>query len=580
MSSQREPYPKFSLGYSKIKSFDVSFLVANATTEPICETVPEPYNPFHITQLQHYNPIYNELFEITENNYNKIALNQQYQFVNMNVVEENASKNPVSKPVFIKYSPLVDPVHYVVGKYKTDKPFALPTPFNIGSDAPCMNKICTPHNAAYIDNFFYYLSSQLLHHNFFVHGIDFYGSFMGIQKHFMLDIVDDLEYLHSSTYFRNIRDDKIFLRDTHLINMFENESRKNRVKLHISRTNQHNFTVENLDQDITDINDISASDLEPVYQQDCSSDNIMVLANNANDESDDSTVNSEVSNSTDESGIDTVHFSDDDDDDTCSTSTCTSVGSLYAFIKDFPILATCIEKCDGTIDKLFDKQEIDCEQGIAAMMQVIMILITYQKAFRFTHNDLHTNNIMYTNTNKSYLYYRYKKQLYKVPTFGRIYKLIDFGRSIYTFNGRIFCSDSFAPGGDASTQYNTEPFFDHDNKRIDPNYSFDLCRLGCSLFDFIMEDASFFNADHLDELQRTVCRWCSDDNGKNILYKRSGDERYPGFKLYKMIARTVHRHSPDEQLKHSTFSRFEMSNKIASKKNIKILDIDLIPVYA
>ena len=51
--------------------------------------------------------------------------------------------------------------------------------------------------------------------------------------------------------------------------------------------------------------------------------------------------------------------------------------------------------------------------------------------FNFTHNDLHTNNIMFIETEKKYLIIDIKK-LYRVPTFGKIYKIIDFGRAIYT----------------------------------------------------------------------------------------------------------------------------------------------------
>ena len=50
-------------------------------------------------------------------------------------------------------------------------------------------------------------------------------------------------------------------------------------------------------------------------------------------------------------------------------------------------------------------------------MQIIMILITYQKMFSFTHNDLHTNNIMYIPTNKKFLYYLYKKKYYWSSTY-------------------------------------------------------------------------------------------------------------------------------------------------------------------
>ena len=71
--------------------------------------------------------------------------------------------------------------------------------------------------------------------------------------------------------------------------------------------------------------------------------------------------------------------------------------------------------------------------------------------FDLTHNDLHTNNVMFKKTDKMYLYYRYQDKFYKVPTFGRIYKIIDFGRAIYKFQGKRICSYSFHKKGDAAT---------------------------------------------------------------------------------------------------------------------------------
>ena len=49
------------------------------------------------------------------------------------------------------------------------------------------------------------------------------------------------------------------------------------------------------------------------------------------------------------------------------------------------------------------------------------------------------------------------------------------------------------------------------------------------------------------------------------MYRRDGKERYPGFKLYKMIARNVHQHTPENQLKYPIFSQFLMSAKDAAK---------------
>ena len=68
-----------------------------------------------------------------------------------------------------------------------------------------------------------------------------------------------------------------------------------------------------------------------------------------------------------------------------------------------------------------------------------------------------------------------------------LFKIIDFGRAIYKYNGKTFCSDSFQTGGDAATQYNTEPYFNEKKPRLEPNFSFDLCRLACSIFDYIVD---------------------------------------------------------------------------------------------
>jgi hypothetical protein len=115
----------------------------------------------------------------------------------------------------------------------------------------------------------------------------------------------------------------------------------------------------------------------------------------------------------------------------------------------------------------------------------------------------------------------------------------------------------------------------NENKpRTDPNYSFDLSRLGASIYDFIIEDDK--NPENFDKLQDIIYRWCLDDNGKNVLYKRNGEERYPNFKLYKMIARTVHKHVPKDQLELPIFKQFA-TNKIEKLENL--LDIDSLPVY-
>ena len=237
----------------------------------------------------------------------------------------------------------------------------------------------------------------------------------------------------------------------------------------------------------------------------------------------------------------------------------------------------CMEKCDGTLDQLFMDDIIDEDIGISAIFQIIMTLIVYQNVFHFTHNDLHTNNITYINTDITHLYYKFNDIVYRVPTYGRIFKIIDFGRSIYKFQGRIFCSDSFSQQGDASTQYNFPPFHNDKKPTVLPNYSFDLCRLGCSIYDFVIKDNSYKpSLKKMDKFQRIIYEWCVDDKGKNILYKKNGEERYPGFKLYKAISDKVNRHTPHLQLENPIFKEYIMRKQNIKNANFDIIDIDLI----
>ena len=215
-------------------------------------------------------------------------------------------------------------------------------------------------------------------------------------------------------------------------------------------------------------------------------------------------------------------------------------------------------------------------------MQIIFILITYQHIFSFTHNDLHTNNVMFIKTDKKYLYYHHGGTYYRVPTHGRIIKIIDFGRAIYKFKGQTIVSDSFDRNGDAATQYNCDPYLNQKKPRLDPNPSFDLCRLACSLFDYFIDDirdeSNYNTTLKNNSVASLIVDWLKDDKGRNVLYKKNGVERYPEFKLYKMIARTVHNAIPHKQLKHPLFSQFVIQQKFINGKP-PVMNIDSFPIY-
>ena len=75
----------------------------------------------------------------------------------------------------------MDPIKYIVGKYDiSDNLLNLPIFNNDNSHT----KILDINNSAYIDSFFTYLTSQLLHKHNFIHGVDFYGSYLATKNDF------------------------------------------------------------------------------------------------------------------------------------------------------------------------------------------------------------------------------------------------------------------------------------------------------------------------------------------------------------------------------------------------------------
>tara|TARA_Y100001970_G_scaffold278111_1_gene383351 strand:+ start:1537 stop:3273 length:1737 start_codon:yes stop_codon:yes gene_type:complete len=547
------------------------------------------------TSIQNYIPIYKKFFNLNENNFNTINLNHKhkileinkkntYQIFNCIVQKKNKEKNNL----FFKFSPLLDPVKYLTGKYKDTDISLLPKLNN----NTCHEKLLDTNNCAYIDSFFSYLTSILLNEYNFVNGINFYGSFLGIKKEFKYNIYDDLEYLYDSEFFNENKDilfrvdnfdqDELFDKEISLKNRKKIKIDNSEIKLDIEEFD--NSLFENIFNDIDNTKTLNNIDLSKniVFKNlktcnktnhtssTCSSRTSNTSEENSEEENSEEE-NSEEEHSEEElSENDDEEFSDEYSDSEISTS---SEENLECNIFNFPSQIICLEKLENTLDSMLEDEsyEISNKEWKSILMQVIMILLTYQKCFQFTHNDLHTNNIMYNKTDKKFICYRYKGKIYKIPTYGKIFKLIDFGRSIYKFKGVQLCSDSFHPKGDAATQFNFGPYYNDKKPKIEPNYSFDLTRLACSLYDFFIEEDD--DIEDLDSIAKLIHSWILDDKGKNILYKKNGDERYPDFKLYKMITRLVHNHTPEKQLENPIFQKFITSKRKLNKKT-KIIDID------
>ncbi len=214
------------------------------------------------------------------------------------------------------------------------------------------------------------------------------------------------------------------------------------------------------------------------------------------------------------------------------------------------------------------------ERWSAWLLQIIAGLSQLQALLSFCHNDLHTNNIVWTKTPIEYLYYkRSNGDYYKVPTYGKLFHLIDYGRATFSIGDRMFISDDFFDGNDAYGQYNYGACFTPDRPVLYPNMSFDLCRLAVSLIDSLYDTTPSVNTkgpqtilnvegrwkkyETSSNLYNLIWKWLIDDKGKNVLRSEDGEDRFPGFDLYIHIAKNVHKAVPKEQWNTAAFSRFK-----------------------
>lgn len=221
---------------------------------------------------------------------------------------------------------------------------------------------------------------------------------------------------------------------------------------------------------------------------------------------------------------------DEEDDESCEPF-------AWATFKNVPVQMTLMEKCTGTLHELL-MMNPDSQKHLAWITQVIFALAYAQRNFAFTHNDLHANNVMYVPCAKEYLYYNCGGQLYKVPTFGYLIKIIDFERGIASIklNGmkesKLFMSDHYQLDEEAGGMFNYEHYYNPKYPEIKPNPSGDLVRLATSIYWdlFPEEDDSI--------LCKMFRRWVTIEDGSVLFGKRDPrHDRYHGFELYKAIVR-------------------------------------------
>ena len=241
-------------------------------------------------------------------------------------------------------------------------------------------------------------------------------------------------------------------------------------------------------------------------------------------------------------------LSDIDEDNLSITDFEDKPGSLY-YVKceKMPVSLSLMEKLDDTLDNMLDNDYSMSEtEWFGMFFQVAFGLAVAQKYFNFVHNDLHSSNVMFKKTLLKYLYFQVNNQYYRIPTYGKITKIIDFARGTFKLGDRWVFSDQFKEDGDASGQYDYPVDGSLKNCEHKPNPSFDLVRLGTTVIQRL-EDApkvrEFVEQITLDDFENSLCY----------------DE--DTFELYVDIAHHCHNAIPIEVMMRKEFKLFKINKQ-------------------
>lgn len=479
-----------------------------------------PLIPWNIHRSQAYFPPLESLFKTDD-----IPHIHEYGIRFSDPISAVVGENEVrllsgkTAPVHVKKTMLLNPFKWMKGEYGT-----LGLPISRSHADEIHTKLHSPHTAGYVGA----ILSIALSQSDCMHFPKVYGVYTGTSSKHAIDVSDEYEILSERKWFsQNIgKTFQISLNEevSHTISY----TRSARPELLLGE----DMVLDGVEEmEGIPTTDAEPGDMSPVFhegappeEEDENSDlstsyvfNIESLGT--------SDIPSEIG--------DTTPMEEEDDEP-----------FAWASFTDVPVQVTVMEKCEGLFYKLL-KSDSDVEHQMAWFAQIIFALAFAQRNFGFTHNDLHANNVMYNRTSIETLYYIHNGVQYCVPTYGYLIKIIDFDRGIGYVRlpgmkePKLFMSDQFAPNEEAGGQYNMHPFFHTKYPSMKPNPSFDLVRLATSLFWDLFPYGPKYDAYQENPIFKLFIRWMTLPDGSSVLFHKVQPkvDRYPGFHVYKAIAR-------------------------------------------
>lgn len=420
-------------------------------------------------------------------------------------------------------------------------------------------KLSNPMNQAYIDYLANYLLGQLREKKVSPHFCSFYGGFKAIADSYRFNITEDFQSYRKYRDFWKRRADGLFKLHIEKEDLSDSESEGELSKEDLKYFSTPKSSLRSSPFSYNTNDDKSTASHTSLTHNQESADVLVELES----------VGSFKSASTHKGSTD----SNDEETD--------NMYSVYVELDKYPVMLIFQEVADGVLDDLLDDDDaVDEERGspeweemwFSWTFQVVAALSVAQSILGFTHNDLHTNNIVWKSTDEPFLYYKSRDgTMWKVPTYGKIMRIIDFGRSVFRVGEKWFISDDYEVGGDAAGQYNFGPAAVPEKPTIYPNPSFDLCRYSVSIIEALFpvqppekEGGSVLNTEGdwiiretKSPLWNLLWSWLLDDKGHNVLNAQDGREKFPDFDLYQHIAEHVFTIKPHEQLRNPAFDIFK-----------------------
>lgn len=427
-----------------------------------------------------------------------------------------------TESIHIKQSSILNTLKWMRGDYGGS--IGLPT--SAEDSDKIRKKLQSFHNSAYVGS----LISSVLSQTRCIHFPKVYGIYTGIAKKHTFDISDDYEDLIDRPWFTQNIGKTFELKLADHIQNSPNFSHTRTARMNVQLSDESIQLDDVSEIDGIQVDEPVIADMNQVFDDTAES-----MSDNESDSSSVSTSYIFDINSCACSDIDEMEIDEDDEEDE---------GYAWATVFNVPVQLTVMERCEGTLYQLMCLER-DSTKHTAWVTQVMFALAYAQRTLGLTHNDLHSNNVMYVKTDKEYLWYRMEGQTYKVPTYGYLIKIIDFERGIASIRAtgmkqpKTFVSDHFSANEEAGGQYNIEPFYLEKYERIKPNPSFDLVRLATSMFWDLFPEGPEFEEYKMNPVFQTIVRWMTLEDGTSILFGKSDPyhDRYHGFHLYKAIAR-------------------------------------------